>query len=185
MGVLGHALERVAEGLLDRGVLVAEGAGQLAHEDVGDDHRRQLAAGEDVAADRELVVDKVLVDAVVEALVASAEQRQVRLGDQLVGDLVAQHRPGRREQHDPRPRPPAVGGPQGGVDHVDPQHHAGAAAVGRVVDLAGAQRGRLAVVDQPQLVALGERVGDGALRPQPLEGLGKEGEDVESHRSRQ
>ncbi len=40
---------------------MAESAGQLAHQDVGDDHRRQLATGEDVTADRELVVGEVLV----------------------------------------------------------------------------------------------------------------------------
>ena len=84
---------------------MAERAGQLAHQHVGDDHRRQLAAGQHVAADRELVVGEVLVDAVVEALVAAAEQRHVRLGDQLVGDRVVEQRPGRREQHDPRPLP--------------------------------------------------------------------------------
>ena len=72
---------------------MAERPGQLAHQHVGDDHRRQLAAGEHVAADRELVVGEVLVDAVVEALVAAAEQGHVGLGGQLVGDRVVEQRP--------------------------------------------------------------------------------------------
>src|SRR4051812_32999847 len=80
--VLGHPLELLAEGLLDGRVGVAEGAGQLAHDHVGDDHRRQLAAGQHVAPDRELVVGEVPVDAVVEPLIAATEQGQVRLGDQ-------------------------------------------------------------------------------------------------------
>src|SRR5262249_23748290 len=51
VGVLGHPLEDPAERLLGRRVLMAQSAGELAHDDVGDDHRRQLAAGEDVTAD--------------------------------------------------------------------------------------------------------------------------------------
>ena len=48
------------------------------------DHRRQLAAAEHVAPDRDDVAGEVLEDALVEALVAPAQQRQRRLGRQLV-----------------------------------------------------------------------------------------------------
>src|SRR6187551_1290362 len=51
MRVLGRALEDTAERLLDGALLVAECTRKLAHEDVGDNHRRQLAAGQDVAPD--------------------------------------------------------------------------------------------------------------------------------------
>ena len=121
----------------------------------------------------------MLVHPLVEALVAAAEQRQVRLGGQLVGERVVEQPPGRREQHDPRHLAVRIGRLQGRVDDVDPQHHAGAAAIGRVVDLAGAERGRLAVVEEAQLVALVERVADRALRPEPVERLGEQREDVE------
>ena len=156
-----------------------ERARQLAHQHVGDDHRRQLAAGQHVAADRDLVVGEVLVHPLVEALVAAAEQRHVRLLGQLVGELVVEQPPGRREQHDPRPLPARVGGLQRRVDDVDPQHHPGPAAVGRVVDLPGAERRRVAVVEEPQLVPFADRVLNRALRLEPVEGLREEGEDVE------
>ena len=67
--------------------------------DVGDDHRRKLATGEHVAADRELVVGEMPVDPLVEALVTPAEQRHVGLGGQLVRDRVVEQPPGRAEQH--------------------------------------------------------------------------------------
>src|SRR5215204_1334207 len=51
VGVLGRALQRRAEGLLDRGVRVAERARQLAQHRVGDDHRRELSPGQHVAPD--------------------------------------------------------------------------------------------------------------------------------------
>ena len=53
----------------------------------------------------------------------------------------------------------AVEAAQRRVHHVDAQHHPGAAAERRVVDLAAAQRRVLARVEGPQLVAAGERVG--------------------------
>src|SRR5215218_5658215 len=68
--VLGIAAQRLAEGLLDRGLRMAERTGQLAQDRVADDHRRQLAAREHVAADRDLVRAEVVDDPLVEALVA-------------------------------------------------------------------------------------------------------------------
>lgn len=120
----------------------------------------------------------MLVDALVEALVAPTEERDVAFGHKFVGELVVEQPPGRRQQHDPRPHPLAVGRLQRRVDHVDPQHHPGAAAVRRVVDLAPGQRGRVAVVEQPQLVAFFQRVLDRSLCLQPVERLWEEGEDV-------
>ena len=60
-------------------------------------------------------------------------------------------------------------GPQRRLDDVDPQHHAGAAAERRVVDLAAAQRRVVAVVDVPEPVPRGDRVADVALGLEPLE----------------
>src|SRR2546427_13256862 len=68
MGILGVAAERRAEGLLGARAGVAERAGELAQHRVADDHRRRLAAGEHVAADRHLIACEVLEDALVEAL---------------------------------------------------------------------------------------------------------------------
>src|SRR4029450_11929159 len=71
--VLGGAAERLAERLLDRALGVAERAGELADDRGGDDQRRQLAAGDDEPADRDRVRDQVLAHAVVDALVAPAQ----------------------------------------------------------------------------------------------------------------
>src|SRR5918998_3456501 len=69
------AAERRGERLLERRVAVAERAGLLAQHRVAEHHRGQLAAGEDVLADRDRVAGEVLDDALVEALVAPAQQR--------------------------------------------------------------------------------------------------------------
>src|SRR5664279_1441232 len=74
--ILGMALQRRAEGLLRRGLLVPEGAGQLAEDRVAEHHRGELAAAEHVAPDRDDIAGEVLHDALVEALVAAAQQRQ-------------------------------------------------------------------------------------------------------------
>ena len=69
-------------------------------------------------------------------------------------------------------------------DDVDAQHHPCTAAVRRVVDLAGAQRRRVAVVEEPELELGAENGGDRLLLGQPAEGMRNLGEDVETHRGR-
>jgi hypothetical protein len=93
VGVLGLSFELLAERLLDGGALVAEGTRQLAHDGVADDHRRGLTARQDVAADRNDVAAEVLEDALVEALVATTQQRQGRLGGELVDERVVEQAP--------------------------------------------------------------------------------------------
>src|SRR6478736_7122441 len=75
--VFGRPVECLGEGFLEGGGLRAESAWKLAQDRVEDDHRRELAAGEHVAADRDLLGDEVLEDALVEALVAAAQERQL------------------------------------------------------------------------------------------------------------
>jgi len=68
-------LEQAAgEGLVLGGRLVAEHAGDEPGDGFDDDERRGLPSGEDVVADGELVVAEVLGDALVDALVAAAQQ---------------------------------------------------------------------------------------------------------------
>src|SRR4029077_7378256 len=81
--VFGRPLQRLAVGLLHGALGIAEGARQLAQHCVRDHHRGQLAAGEDVAADRDRLVGEVLGDALIEALVAPTEQRDMWLGGEL------------------------------------------------------------------------------------------------------
>ena len=52
---------------------------------VADDQRCELAAGEDVRSDRQHVRCEVLVNALVEALVAAAQKRYLGLGGELIG----------------------------------------------------------------------------------------------------
>ena len=69
-------------------------------------------------------------------------------------------------------------------DDVDAQHHPGTTAVRRVVDLPGAQRRRVAVVEEPQLELGAENGRERLLLGQPAEGMRNLGEDVETHRGR-
>ena len=59
-------------------LLAAERARQPPHDGIDEHDRGQLAAGEDVVADADLVVDEVLADALVDALVVAAEEDQPR-----------------------------------------------------------------------------------------------------------
>ena len=88
--VLRRPLERLAERLLDRALLVPERARQLPDHRVGHHHRRQLAARQDVRADRDHVGGEVLVHALVEALVAPRQQRERGLCRQLGGERVVE-----------------------------------------------------------------------------------------------
>ena len=100
----------------------------------------------------------MLDDALVEALVAPAQQRDRRLGRELVDEGVVEH-PAAGGQRDDAPlaaqvdRVDAVEAAQRGVHDVDAQHHPGAAAERRVVDLAAGQRRVVARVEGAQLVA--------------------------------
>ena len=103
--VLGRALERRAERLLDRALLVAERPRQLAHHRVADHHRRQLAARTARTGRSTHVGREVLVHALVEALVAPAQQRELLLAGQLGGERVVELPPaGRQRDHAARRR---------------------------------------------------------------------------------
>ena len=76
-------------------------------------------------------------------------------------------RPLRRERDHRAGRRAAVGGLERRGDDVDAQHHPRAAAVRLVVDLAGAQRRRLAVVEETQLELGAEDARDRPLLGEP------------------
>ena len=69
----------------------------------------------------------------------------------------------------------AVGGLERGGDDVDAQDHPRAAAVRLVVDLAGAERRRVAVVEEAQLELAAEDVRDRPLLGQPGIGVRERG----------
>src|SRR5690348_4193358 len=186
MGVLRGSLERLAEGLLKHRVLVPQRARELPQHGVADDHRRELAARQHVAPDRQLVGDEVIEDALIEALVASAEQRQLLLLRQLVHERVVEQTAARGQRDHPpiagqRYRVDAVAGTQRGLDDIDAQHHPGAAAERHVVDLSGVERRVVAVVDVPQPMPARDRISDVALALEPPERVGEQGEHVDLH----
>ncbi len=130
----------------------------------------------------------MLDDPLVKALVAPAQQGQGRLGRKLLHVALVEHPSlGRKRDHASvlahLGRVDPVMSSQGGVHHVDAQHHSGAAAERRVIDLSAAQGRVLAKVHVAQPRAAVERVAHVALSPEPLKPLGEQREDVDLHQS--
>ena len=122
-------------------------------------------------------------DPLVEALEAGGEERQRRFGRELLDDGLRQ-RPALRRQGDDALRGLlAVDRVERRRDDVDAQHHPGAAAVRLVVHLAGAERRRVAVVEEPQLELGAEHGRERPLLGHPRERVRNLGEDVEAHSS--
>ena len=69
---------------------LAERAGEPPRDRVEQHHRGQLAAGEDVRADRDGVGGDVLDDALVEALEPRGEQRQRLLAGELLHERLVE-----------------------------------------------------------------------------------------------
>src|SRR5215471_18516757 len=67
---------------------------------------RHLAAGEDVVADGELLVDQALAHALVHSFVASAQQDELALSRELAGHGLGEAPPRRIEEDDTRARRP-------------------------------------------------------------------------------
>src|SRR5829696_3298719 len=186
--VLRRAAERGPERFLDRAVLVPQRAGQLSHHGVADHHRGELPSSQDVAANRDDVGGQVLVHTLVEALVATAEQSDLGLRRQLAGQRVVEG-PAAGCQGDDAPPPrgldgvDAVAALQGALDHVDADHHPGAAAVRGVVDPVVRDRGRRPQVDPLHLVTLADHVANVPLLIEPVEPAREEREDVDAQGS--
>jgi hypothetical protein len=75
-----------AEAFECAGGFVAEDAGNEAHDGVDDDGGGELAATEDVVADGELQVAVELVDALVDAFIAAAEEDDAVEGGEFAGE---------------------------------------------------------------------------------------------------
>jgi hypothetical protein len=148
MRVLEPAPELVGEAL-DLAGSLGERPGEAARHSVEEHHRRQVAVREDVRPDRDRVGREMLDDPLVEAFEARRQQRERVHGRELLDDLLRERPPLRRERDDARRTIGAVHGVKRSRDDVDAQHHAGAAAVRLVVDLARAERRRVAVVEEP------------------------------------
>ena len=100
--------------------------GQEPQHGVDDHERRQLAAREHVVPDRELEVDH-RPDPLVDALVARAEEDEVRGGRERLRRRLAEDLARRIEQDHERARAAELGERRG--DRLGAQDHAGAAPV--------------------------------------------------------
>ncbi len=122
--------------------------------------------------------------AVVEPLEAGREQRDALLGRELLDELLVELAALGGERDHPGRRPAAVDRLERGVDDVDAQEHSGPAAVGLVIDLAGAKRREVPVAEQAQVEPRAEDGGERALLRHPGERVRNEGEDVDLHPGR-
>ena len=155
---------------------------------VADDHRRELAAGEHVLADRHGVGGEVLDDALVEALVAPAQQRDVGLLGELVDEPVVEQPAARRQRDDA----PLRGAGRPGRRRSSARSAASMTSTRRTIPapppngvsstwppLSGVCSRRSSVRSS---WPAGERVGDVALRAKPVKPVGEQRDDVEPHR---
>src|SRR3954467_2671202 len=123
----------------------------------------------------------MLDDPLVEALEPRREKRQlVHLGE-LLDDRLRERAPLRRQRDHPLRPVLAIHGRERSGHDVDAKDHARAAAVRLVVDLPGAKRRRVAVVEEPQLELCPEDARDRPLLGEPREGVRDKCEDVDSH----
>src|SRR5258708_22616148 len=129
------ARELPAERVLRQRVGVSDHAGDQPADRVAEHHRRNLAPAQHVVADRDLVRGKARAHAVVDALVAAADDDQPGLPGELLGQPLVQAPAPRLEEHD---RAGVV--EHDALDRLEHRlrlhHHARPAAERNVVDLA-------------------------------------------------
>ena len=189
-GVLGVFQQAVPIALFLVALLLRQNAGLEAEDAVGHHEAGQLAAGEDIVADRDLFVRKRFNDALVDALIVAADQRQVIVLGQPAGVLLGVTLTARRQEHDMRGRASLfrhlfLDGAQAVGDGLGIEHHAAAAAIGVVVGLLLLVEGVI-----PDLMAVGLDVAapgcaaDDAGVQHLLAHLREKGHDVHTHSHR-
>ena len=170
---------RIAEALRDGAGVVAHRSRQQPGHRVDDEARGRLAAGQHDVADAELAVDEVLADAVVDALVTAAQQREPLAFGELGGDALIEPATAGTEQQQ---RADRVDRLDGGEDRLGLHQHAGAAAERGVVDRAVHVGGVLAdvvaaKVEDTGLAGLAQQ----ARRAEGVDGRREDREDVDAH----
>ena len=109
--------------------------GTQARDGIDDDARRELAAGQHVVADRDLLGVQDLDRAVVDPLVAPADDRDPRARRELLGHGLGEEPATRRHDEDPRSgEVRSEGRLDRGDDGRGHHDHSGATTIGRVVD---------------------------------------------------
>jgi hypothetical protein len=154
-----------------------------ARDGIDHDARGDLAAGQHVVADRDLLPIQNLDRAVVDPLVASADDRDPLTRRQLLGKGLVEEPTTRRHDEDPRS---GEFWSQGRLDCGDDwrghHHHPGAATIGGAVD-------RAMTIVRPIADVVDVDLDDTAITGPPQNALvertreypGKEREDIESH----
>lgn len=176
--VMGMVEQARLEGFGDGRPIVTQHAGNESHDRVGQHKGPQHAVGEDVVADRDLIVHEMVGHTLVDPLVMTAKQDQVFRLRILADDRLFQGSPLGREEDHLGPGSAEFG--QRGGDRFDLHHHAGTAAVRGVVDRAVAVMGPSAQIDgleshQPGLLGTAkdtlaeDALGDGGYGGQDLD----------------
>jgi hypothetical protein len=122
----------------------------------------------------------VLDDALVEALEAGREKRQLLLVRELFDQPLIQLASLGRQRDHPVLGEAAVSRVERCSGDVDAQDHARAAAVGVVVDLTGLERRRVAVVEQAELERRAEHGCERTLLGEPGKRVWDEREDIDA-----
>ena len=136
-GVVGVFQQAGGKAFLGGTIRRAHHAGQQPHAGIKQHQRGRLAAGQDVVADADFLHPAGVDHALVDALVAAAQQDHAT----CAARVHARQRWVSGRPRGVRQMAASVGDRvQRGVDHIGPHHHAGAAAEGRVVDGAVAIR---------------------------------------------
>ena len=175
--------QAVAEGVLLRGVTVTQGTVEQPADGIDDDAGGQFTAGQDVVADRQFLVDLGLQQALVDRLVAAADQDQARQGGKAAHARLLQARALRTEvDHPCRLRRGGTCGGECRTQWLDGHDHAGAAAIGPVVDGAVRIGGVITRVPALELeqAALAGTAND-AVAGAGIHGLGEKTQDINAH----
>ena len=155
-------------------------AGETPSDGVDEGERRNLASGEDVRADRDDVGarwSRILVEAL-ESRRQQGERRFTReLLDELLVELSALGREGNHALSGAPPYTASSAAATTSTRSTIPS----TPGVGVVVDLAGAQRRRFAVVEDAEVELGSEYRCEGSALPNPVERSRNEREDVEAH----
>ena len=193
MGGAGNAVELASimalggtEAFVAGRVWISENAWQQTDDGIDDDGGAELSAREDVVADRDLVIAEQIADALVDPLIAAADE-----DDAIEGREVVRHRLGERsapggEQENLFAMAMALFGKTkrlyGAEDGFGLEHHAFAAAVGPIVDRAVAIFGeatQIEAFDGNQTPLDGSTKDAEAERAR--EEVGKDRDQVEAH----
>src|SRR6202521_2534918 len=178
-GVVRVFEEMLVEGFVFGRFFGPEHPGDQPADGIDHHHRGELAAGQHVVANRDLLVDQVRGNPLIDALIPSADQIEVILAGKLAHQpLVEQFTLRRQQDHRPFARARAYRF----EDRLRLQHHPRAAAIGDIVDLPVAVVRVVAeVMDAQRDQPAGQSPSSDAGAEGAGEHLWEEGQDLDDH----